>query len=110
MSTTPDTRDRLRVILPHWIGHNAEHVEDMRRWLDAAAGAGPEAADRLREAMAGMTQAGAALTALLGLLGGGPGAVPGHDHHHGHHHHGHHDHHHGHQHGHHHEHGDGTAG
>lgn len=100
MKATFDTRDRLRVILPHWIGHNGEHVEDMRRWLDAAAEAGPEAAGKLREAMACMTQAGEALAAALALLGGSLEPASGHAHHHGH----------GHGHHHHHEHGDKTAG
>ncbi|TWA70042.1 hypothetical protein FBZ82_104202 [Azospirillum brasilense] len=109
MNATFDTRDRLRVILPYWIGHNGEHVEDMRRWLAAAAEAGPEAAAKLREAMTRMTQAGEALAAALDLLGGVPGPAAGHTHHDGHHHGHHHGHrHHGHQ-GHHHERGDQPA-
>lgn len=95
MTATFDTRDRLRVILPHWIGHNGEHVEDMGRWLDAAAEAGPEAAGKLREAMTRMTQAGEALAAILDLLGGSPEEESAHVHPHGHGHrrqHGHHRH------------------
>ncbi|MBK1841019.1 hypothetical protein JHL17_26810 [Azospirillum sp. YIM B02556] len=108
MTATFDTRDRLRVILPHWIGHNAGHVEDMRRWLDAAAETGPEAVANLREAMARMTQAGDALAALLDLLGGDPEPLSGHAHHDGHHRH--HAHHHEHCHEHRHKHSDGMAG
>lgn len=31
---------KLRVLLPHWIEHNAEHAESFRKWADRARAAG----------------------------------------------------------------------
>lgn len=28
--------NKLRVLIPHWIEHNAEHEEEFRRWADKA--------------------------------------------------------------------------
>ncbi len=28
--------DKLRVMIPHWIEHNAEHEGEFRRWADKA--------------------------------------------------------------------------
>lgn len=35
-------RERLRVMLEHWIRHNESHFEEYRRWADAAARLGLE--------------------------------------------------------------------
>ena len=32
--------DKLRILLPHWIEHNAEHAAEFRQWAGKARGAG----------------------------------------------------------------------
>jgi len=50
--------EKLRVLIPHWITHNAEHAENFRRWADRAGVAtqdilmAAEAMDRANEALA----------------------------------------------------------
>jgi hypothetical protein len=34
---------KLRVLLPHWVEHNAEHAADFEDWAERARGAGLEA-------------------------------------------------------------------
>ena len=49
----PSDVDKLRVLLPHWIEHNAEHAAEFRLWAARAGKAGDdilEAADRMIEA------------------------------------------------------------
>ncbi len=56
-----DEIEKLRVLIPHWIEHNAEHAEEFRRWaeqagaaradLEAAADALEAASDHLRAAL-----------------------------------------------------------
>jgi hypothetical protein len=45
--------DKLRVLLPHWIEHNAEHAAEFRQWAERA---GPAQA-MIQEAAASMEQA-----------------------------------------------------
>jgi hypothetical protein len=35
--------EKLRVLLPHWIEHNAEHAAEFRKWAERARVAGQEA-------------------------------------------------------------------
>jgi hypothetical protein len=35
-------QDKLRVLLPHWIEHNAEHAAEFRNWAEKARAAGQE--------------------------------------------------------------------
>lgn len=76
--------DKLRVLLPHWIEHNRDHIGDFEKWraLAAAEKSGAEAG--LAEAVAAMTAAGKALEQVMARLGG-PLEPPGHHHHHHHH-------------------------
>ncbi|HEX16774.1 MAG: hypothetical protein DRG33_03165 [Deltaproteobacteria bacterium] len=37
-----EERERLRVILEHWIRHNEAHFEEYRRWASVAASLGLE--------------------------------------------------------------------
>ena len=30
--------DKLRILIPHWIEHNAEHEDEFRRWAEKAGG------------------------------------------------------------------------
>ncbi len=51
-------RERLKVILEHWIRHNEVHLEEYRRWAERASSSGFEgvedkilaAADKITEA------------------------------------------------------------
>ena len=58
--------DKLRVLIPHWIEHNAEHANEFRSW---AAQAGSASADILAAAEA-MTYVNESLEAALEKLGG----------------------------------------
>jgi len=75
--------DKLRVLLPHWIEHNKGHGTEFLKWAalcrehDA-----PDLALLLDRAIEHLRQADAALTEVLGKLGG-----PDPDHHHHQHHH-----------------------
>jgi hypothetical protein len=71
-------QDKLRVLLPHWIDHNAEHAADFRLWVERA---GAAKAD-IEAAAVHMEAANDALAAALEKLGGSLG---NHDHHHHHH-------------------------
>ncbi len=41
MTTTTDL-EKLRVLLPHWIEHNAEHAAGFLEWAERARAAGQE--------------------------------------------------------------------
>jgi hypothetical protein len=64
--TTLTIRDKLRILLPHWMEHNAEHAADFRRWAELA---GEPEAD-IRAAADQMEEANKALAAALEKLGG----------------------------------------
>ena len=57
----PDDLTRLRVLLPHWLEHNQEHLHDLQAWAAKARGLGLEAAaasiDRAIACMAAGNQA-----------------------------------------------------
>ena len=40
--TTMTDLQKLRVLLPHWIEHNAEHAAEFREWAERARVAGQE--------------------------------------------------------------------
>lgn len=64
-----DDRERLKVLLPHWMEHNAEHAEEFRRWAERVRGvAGESAADRITAAAQAMEKANAELEAALASL------------------------------------------
>lgn len=53
-----EERERLGVLLEHWIAHEREHVEQYRSWAERARGWGAEAvASRLEEAAAHILEA-----------------------------------------------------
>lgn len=62
----PSDVDKLRVLLPHWIEHNAEHAAEFRLW---AARAGEAGGDILGAATS-MIEANDALQRALERLGG----------------------------------------
>jgi len=58
--------DRLRVLLPHWIEHNAEHAAEFRQWAERAREAGlDEVGDEIALAAKQLDWVNEALTAAL---------------------------------------------
>jgi hypothetical protein len=70
MATGSD-EDKLRVLLPHWIEHNAEHAAEFRNWAERARAAGQEeVADEIDTAAKELGWVNEALSAALEKLGG----------------------------------------
>jgi hypothetical protein len=42
--------DKLKVLLPHWAGHNQQHAADLRKWLAQVADEDKETAELLERA------------------------------------------------------------
>lgn len=61
-----DKRDKLRVLIPHWIEHNQEHAEEFLEYLDGA----EEVKSELEIAAERIAQANLALSHALEKLGG----------------------------------------
>jgi len=81
-----ENKEKLRVLLQHWIDHNKSHVEEFERWRQIADNDGESAvATHIAEAISDMFKANEALQNAL-TKAGGP-AEHSHDHHHHHHHH-----------------------
>jgi len=59
-------KDKLRVLLPHWIEHNAGHAAEFREWAEKAG----EAKQHILDAAAQMEGANRALKAALEQMGG----------------------------------------
>jgi len=59
-------QDKLRLLLPHWMEHNAEHAAEFRRWARVAG----RAQGDLEVAASQMEAVNAALAAALDKLGG----------------------------------------
>ena len=80
-----DNKDKLRVILKHWIDHNGGHVEEFAKWKQLMTDEqDTETATALDQAMQQMNKVSDILQKTLDGLGG---AVESGDHHHHHHHH-----------------------
>lgn len=70
MATGTD-EDKLRVLLPHWIEHNAEHAAEFRLWEERARMVGQqEVADEIALAAKELGWVNEALRAALEKLGG----------------------------------------
>lgn len=79
--------EKLRVLLPHWLEHNASHADDYRGWIERARAAGADrVAEHLAAAVEKLEGVNRDLQDALKHLGG-PDAIAGHDHLHVHHHH-----------------------
>ena len=59
-------KDKLRILLPHWIEHNAGHLAEFREWAEKAG----EAKQHILDAAAQMEGANRALEAALEQMGG----------------------------------------
>ena len=81
--------EKLRVLLPHWIEHNAEHAGEFLTWAERARKAGKDhATEHIKAAAQKMKDANRDLQSVIEHLGGAADA-PVHDHDHTHHHHDH---------------------
>lgn len=61
--------DKLRVLLPHWVEHNAEHAADFREWAEKAHQAGLQGvAEEIELAAKQLGWVNEALEAALGKL------------------------------------------
>lgn len=81
-----ENKDKLRVLLKHWIEHNSGHVEEFAKWQNIMSEEQDAAtAGSLQQAMAKMDQVSDILQEALDNLGGPLDS--GDDYHHHHHHH-----------------------
>jgi rubrerythrin len=49
-----DVREKLRILLDHWIEHNGEHEKELRNWADKVTSSSVEVAQQLQKAAAEM--------------------------------------------------------
>jgi len=69
-----DDLQKLRMLLPHWIEHNAEHASEFHTWAGRAQAAGQaELAVQIEAAAAKMQAANHDLEHALAHLGGAAG-------------------------------------
>ena len=78
-----DTTKKLRVLLPHWIEHNNNHIAEFRKWeSEARTESGQEVASLLEKAISDMEKVGESLSKALEKVGGPLEGGGGHHHHH----------------------------
>ncbi len=78
-----NTIKKLRVLLPHWIEHNNNHIAEFRKWEnEARAESGKEVSLLLEKAISDMEEAGKSLSEALEKVGGPLESIEGHHHHH----------------------------
>lgn len=64
-----EERERLKVVLEHWIRHNESHFEEYRRWAEVAARIGLEGVrERIDEAIGHIEEANRLFREALGDL------------------------------------------
>ncbi len=86
--------EKLRVLLPHWLEHNASHAEDYRAWIERARAAGADhVAEHLAAAVEKLAGVNRDLQGALEHLGG-PDTLADHERPHVHHRHDEYGHHH----------------
>lgn len=84
-----ENKEKLRVLLQHWIDHNQGHAEEFEKWRLIANDEGASTvANHIADAITSMAKANASLSEAL-KDAGGPPEEHNHDHHHHHHHHDH---------------------
>jgi hypothetical protein len=80
-----ESKDKLRVLLKHWIDHNSGHVEEFAKWREIMAEERQDkVAESLRRAMQQMDEVSATLQKTLDEFGGPPESSAGSHHHHHH--------------------------
>ncbi len=76
-----NTIKKLRVLLPHWIEHNNNHITEFRKWeSEARTESGQEVALLLGKAISDMEEAGKSLSEALEKVGGPLEGGGGHHH------------------------------
>jgi hypothetical protein len=73
-----DEKDKLRVLIPHWIEHNKEHAKEFQDWAKNAG----DAAEDILSAVEIMEQANLVLEKAIEKLGGPLEYDHAHHHHH----------------------------
>lgn len=82
-----ENKEKLRVLLQHWIEHNQGHAKEFEKWRQIADSEGEAAvATHIAEAISDILKANEALQNAL-TKAGGPAEDDHHHHHHDHHHH-----------------------
>lgn len=77
------TKEKLQVLIPHWLEHSHGHAHEFKKWADAARQEGLiTEAGLIDKAIGIMHEADALLSEALVKLGGP--VTGGHHHHHGH--------------------------
>ncbi len=75
-----NTIKKLRVLLPHWIEHNNNHIAEFRKWeSEARKESEQEVAKSLDQAIEDMEKTGKSLSVALKKIGG---PLEGEHHHH----------------------------
>ncbi len=75
-----NTINKLRVLLPHWIEHNNNHIAEFRKWeCEARKESEEEVARLLDQAIRDMEETGKSLSGALKKIGG---PIEGGHHHH----------------------------
>jgi len=78
--TEQNTIKKLRVLLPHWIEHNNNHIAEFRKWEgEAKKESEQEVAKLLDQAIIDMEETGKSLSEALKIIGG---SLEGEHHHH----------------------------
>jgi hypothetical protein len=78
--TEQNTKKKLRVLLPHWIEHNNNHIAEFRKWEgEAKKESEQEVAKLLDQAIIDMEETGKSLSEALRIIGG---PMEGKHHHH----------------------------
>ncbi len=78
-----NTVEKLRVLLPHWIEHNNNHIAEFKKWEgEARKESGEEVSQLLDKAISDMEKAGKSLSEALEKVGGPMESGGGHHHHH----------------------------
>ncbi len=81
--TEQSTIKKLRVLLPHWIEHNKNHIAEFRKWeSEAKKESGHEVAILLDKAISDMEEAGKSLSEALDKVGGPLEGMEEQQHHH----------------------------
>ncbi len=66
-----NTINKLRVLLPHWIEHNNNHIAEFRKWeCEARKESEEEVARLLDQAIRDMEETGKSLSGALKKIGG----------------------------------------
>ena len=77
-------KEKIQVMLPHWIEHNKGHGEEFSGWAEQLATEDPEIAELLQRAVRSLQEVQCALEEALEKAGGALESDGGHHHHHHH--------------------------